>query len=214
TIEMCWLHRPVRGQARSYAYGRSGSGKASAADLNEQTWMRGYSHGRTWIWRPPQTCRSALAREGFVSDDRDVSAAPASSRASALLRLRQKRVRRGLGCGSQRANLDAALFSRAEAGPAWPRRRSSTSKSRCGVILAGGRGFGVRREPVGARLPAKNLTATQHPRVDNPPRVSPARPATDWQRCNVRRPANLPPAEPPGRDNPSAIPEAVCDLTA
>ncbi len=54
TIEMRRLYRPVRGQARSYAFGRSGSGKASAADLNEQIWMRRYSRGQTWIWRPPQ----------------------------------------------------------------------------------------------------------------------------------------------------------------
>jgi len=61
-----------------------------------------------------KTCRSALAREGFGSDDQDASAAPACSRASALLRLRQKRVRQGLGGGPQRANLDAGLFSRAD----------------------------------------------------------------------------------------------------
>ncbi len=71
TIEMYWLYRPLRGQARSYAFGRSGFGVASAAGLNEQISMRRYSRG-------------------------------------------QKRVRRSLGGGSQRANPDAGLFSRAD----------------------------------------------------------------------------------------------------
>ncbi len=113
TIEMCRLHRPLRGQARSYAFGRSGfGGGPQRANLDAGLFSRADIGFGVWH----KTCRSALAREGFVSDERDVSAVPASSRASALLRLRQKRVRRGLGGGPQRANLDAGLFSRADIG--------------------------------------------------------------------------------------------------
>ncbi len=134
TKEMCRRYRPLRGQARSYAFGRSGSGGGpQRANLDAGLFSRADIGFGVWH----KTCRSALAREGFGSDDRDVSAAPASSRASALLRLRQKRVRQGLGCGSQRANLDAGLFSRADIG------------------------FGVCREPVGTRLPAKALFLTK-----------------------------------------------------
>ncbi|MGE6386575.1 hypothetical protein ACQKEN_13050, partial [Pseudomonas sp. NPDC078416] len=145
TIEMRRLYRPVRGQARSYAFGRSGFDVASAADLSEQILMRRSSRGQTWMWHPPQTCRSALAREDFGSDDRDVLAVPASSRASALLRLRQKRVRRSLGGGPQRVNLDAGLFSRAD------------------VDLASA------AKPVGARLPANALVRTIEIRRLHPP---------------------------------------------
>ncbi len=66
TIEMRRLYRPVRGQARSYAFGRSGSGKASAADLNEQILMRGYSRERTWIWRPREPVGARLPANALV----------------------------------------------------------------------------------------------------------------------------------------------------